>query len=68
VKNNNNFGLNRSSYGYTGGTAFLQNAVDPLGWDVWFREGIIVPEPACWMFLLLGALLFTFKCRKMQRP
>ena len=38
------FGLNASSsYGYSGGTAYLQGMVWP-NTDVWFREGIVVPE------------------------
>lgn len=38
------FGLSASFYGYSGGTAFFQGAPAPSK-DLWFREGIVVPEP-----------------------
>ena len=41
-------------YGYTGGTAFFNGNADPLD-DLWFREGIIVPEPSITALLLVAA-------------
>jgi hypothetical protein len=42
-----------NAYGYTGGTAFSQGqALQAI--DLWFREGIVVPEPGTWALLLLG--------------
>jgi hypothetical protein len=46
VLNNNNLGLSRSLlYNYPNGTAFLKGSADSAS-DLWFREGIIVPEPS----------------------
>jgi hypothetical protein len=42
-----------NGFGYSGGTAFVQG--QPAGSDdLWFREGIVVPEPGTWALLLLG--------------
>ena len=40
-------------YRYPGGTAFF-NGVANAGWDLWFREGIVVPEPSSALLLLAG--------------
>lgn len=37
---------------YPNGTAFLSGTAEPA--DLWFREGIIVPEPSSVSFALLG--------------
>ena len=47
-----------TSYNYSGGTAFQGGFPDP-GADLWFREGIIVPEPSSAALLLLGGVAFT---------
>jgi len=39
---------------YPGGTSFFDGAPDPDGYDLWFREGYIVPEPASGLLVLLG--------------
>ena len=54
VLDNSNLGLNRSSYNYAGGTAFLRGSPDPSNWDLWFREGMLVPEPSSGSLILLG--------------
>jgi hypothetical protein len=53
VLNNNNLGLNAAPYGYTGGTAIFNDASNP-NMDLWFREGIIVPEPSSVSLILLA--------------
>ena len=40
-------------YNYPRGTAYIQG-VASLN-DLWFREGIIVPEPSTWLIIVLGA-------------
>ena len=40
-------------YNYAGGTAIANGTPDPTT-DLWFREGIVVPEPSSWALLLLG--------------
>ena len=41
-------------YNYPGGTSFFDGAPDPNGYNLWFREGEIVPEPSSWLLALLG--------------
>lgn len=47
-----------TSYNYGGGTAIFQGAPYVTD-DLWFQEGIIVPEPSTWALLLLGAGAFA---------
>jgi hypothetical protein len=47
-------GMEVGSYGYPGGTLFINGSPDPNGYDLWFREGYIVPEPASGSLVLLG--------------
>jgi len=42
-------------YNYSGGTEFLQGVAFP-GSDLWFREGIVVPEPSSGLLILLGVV------------
>jgi hypothetical protein len=42
-----------NSYRYAGGSEYAFGVESPL-YDVWFREGIIVPEPATWALWLVG--------------
>lgn len=54
VLNNSNVGLNQSTfYNYAGGILFAGGVSYPNN-DIWFREGIIVPEPSLPVLLLLG--------------
>jgi hypothetical protein len=45
------------NYSYAGGTWFLRGSAVPQG-DLWFREGIVVPEPSTAVLGLVGAALF----------
>jgi len=63
VLDNDNIGLSQSLYGYGGGTAFFQGVADPQGRDIWFREGIIVPEPGTAVLLLLGVASVVLRRR-----
>jgi hypothetical protein len=52
------------TYHYAGGTAF-ESGVPQLASDLWFREGIVVPEPSSALLLLLGGgALMLFRRRK----
>ncbi len=42
------------SYNYPGGTFFANGLPNPNAFDVWFREGSIVPEPPSGLLVLLG--------------
>ena len=43
-------------FGYSGGTGFFQGIPAP-DYDMWFREGIIIPEPTSVWLLLTGTAL-----------
>jgi hypothetical protein len=48
-------------YDYSGGTAFARGQPS-LDYDLWFREGIYIPEPSSRSLLLIGAsLVFYFR-------
>jgi len=47
---------------YPGGEAWNNGVPSSTGSDYWFREGIVVPEPAAfWLFVLGSSLLFFRK-------
>ncbi len=52
-----------TSYNYPGGNSFFQGTPYPAD-DLWFREGIVVPEPSTWALLLLGAGVFVWLRRR----
>lgn len=52
-----------SEYNYPGGSAWSEGQPGS-GADLWFREGIIVPEPSCAALALLGALALRLACRR----
>jgi hypothetical protein len=54
-----NWNIDAGPYNYPGGTAFYQGSA-LTGSDVWFREGVIVPEPSSISLILLagGTLLY----------
>ena len=41
------------THGYPGGTIIITGAPNPAA-DLWFREGVIVPEPQAALLMLLG--------------
>jgi hypothetical protein len=45
-------------YNYTGGTVFW-NGVAAVNEDLWFREGVVVPEPAAVALGFVGAGLLA---------
>jgi len=56
------FSLSGDTFRYPGGSAFLNgNAVSE---DLWFREGIIVPEPSTAALLLIGGSAVAYVRRK----
>jgi hypothetical protein len=54
------------SYNYPGGTAFEQGFALPS--DLWFREGIVVPEPSIVWLGLAGAVVLICRRRELRRP
>jgi hypothetical protein len=51
------------NYGYPGGSIFLQGATIP-GIDLWFREGIVVPEPSSGLLFLFGSGAVAWRHRR----
>ena len=47
-----------NSYRYSGGTAFWQGKAQP-GLDMWFRTGIVIPEPSSLALGLFGLAVFA---------
>ena len=48
--------------GYAGGTAISQGAAK--NYDLWFREGVVVPEPSSALLVLLGGGVLFYARRK----
>jgi hypothetical protein len=42
------------TYNYLGGRSYFNGIADSGIGDLWFREGIIVPEPSTWALWLVG--------------
>ena len=53
-------------YNYTGGTAFA-NGVPAAGSDLWFREGIVVPEPSSLSLIALSTGILLVMRRRRNR-
>jgi len=56
-----------SEYNYPGGTVFFSGSPGGGMTDMWFREGIVVPEPRTWGLLLIGVGLLLFRKRQFTR-
>lgn len=67
VANNNTLAVagdnGGSYYSYPGGTAFF-NGVSQPNEDLWFREGIVVPEPSSLWLALLGSGVWFYVWRR----
>ena len=56
------FSVNAGVLLYPGGSAFLNG--NPVSEDLWFREGVIVPEPSTAALLLIGGSAVVYVRRK----
>jgi hypothetical protein len=54
-----------NGFGYPGGMFFFQGQPSPSS-DLWFREGIIVPEPGTWALLLLGSWAICWRRARLR--
>jgi hypothetical protein len=64
IQGGESFGMGGDSkWNYTGGDAFAF-AIPDRGFDFWFREGIIIPEPSSVALLLAGAVFILHLRRK----
>jgi hypothetical protein len=55
--------LETEPHTYPGGS-FIMGGLEYPGTDLWFREGIVVPEPSSAFLLLVAAGVLTFRRRK----
>ena len=55
--------ITAGEYNYRGGSVFV-NGTPASGSDYWFREGIIIPEPAGISLILFGVGIFAWGKRK----
>jgi hypothetical protein len=51
---------------YAGGTIYGQGTANPQ-FDLWFREGVLVPEPSLGL-IVIGGTLAGWRCKKKRRP
>jgi len=52
-----------SEYSYRGDNVCFNGSPGALMSDMWFREGIVVPEPGAWALLLAGFGLLAWRRR-----
>jgi hypothetical protein len=52
---------------YPGGTFFEYGSPDPNGYDAWFREGVLIPEPSSGLLALGGGAGVWAACRLVRR-
>jgi hypothetical protein len=55
VQSGDHWDIINGPYGYPGGTFYWNGSPDPNGFDAWFREGVLTPEPSSAVLLLFGA-------------
>jgi hypothetical protein len=63
VQSGSAFGLAAGPYGYARGMEYLSGSAVP-GFDLWFREGIIVPEPSSLSLIALSIGIFLVMRRR----
>jgi hypothetical protein len=66
VQSGDNWDIVGYNYGYAGGTAYFKGVADPLE-DLWFREGIVVPEPSSALLISIGAGALVYVRRRHSR-
>jgi hypothetical protein len=60
------WGINAYHFGYTGGTMFLAGQPVNIN-DLWFREGILVPEPTAASVAVLSGIIFAYARKSRNR-
>ena len=63
VQSGDTWAIINYNYSYPNGTAFANGVASP-GFDMWFREGIIIPEPSSAWLALAGAGVFALFFRR----
>ncbi len=65
VQSGDLWNIDIEEYNYPNGTAFYQGQPMPSS-DLWFREGVVVPEPSAALLLLLGSGALIRRRRRTQ--
>jgi PEP-CTERM motif len=65
VQSGDAWAIGRFVPNYTGGTEYING--QPGNNDLWFREGIVVPEPSSALLVLLGGGVVAWRHRKKPR-
>ena len=55
------------NFGYQGGSFYALGVPQLNGSDLWFREGVVTPEPSSIVLVLVGAGLLVYARRKCNR-
>ena len=63
VQSGDQWGYLGAGYGYTGGSYFFNGTAQTAS-DLWFREGILAPEPSTLWLGLVGLGVFAFARRR----
>ena len=53
---------------YSTGTLYEFGSPDPNGFNAWFREGVLIPEPSSGVLVLVGAAGVWWAKRRLRRP
>jgi hypothetical protein len=67
VQSGGNWNIDAWEYNYEGGMVFYNGGLPASGSDVWFREGLFVPEPASALLVVVGVGAFLFVRQSRQR-
>jgi len=62
VQSGDRWGIFGDSFGYPGGDLYVNGIA--FSSDLWFREGVIVPEPSDTALLVVGGGIFAYARRK----
>jgi len=64
IQSGDGFAVYAYNFGYSGGNTFYNGTADSFN-DLWFREGIVVPEPSTMALLLAGVGLSVLRRRNL---
>ena len=63
VQSGGAWNIDVSSYNYPGGLEYYGGGIPSGASDLWFREGIVVPEPSAGLLMLVGSSVYVYARR-----